>query len=140
MTTCCPLRIIGIESHVILQIIGMKFRFIVRIISIKSRICQNVIVLLPHVIKKRPLNFECCLIVSIFCIPASALCSKSMYVYTEQQESSVLATINLENEKSSKKMPSHHHCFSTLKRMYLCTSLWFDPNLLSTPSADDKTN
>ena len=48
------------------------------------------------------------------CVPGtrSALCSKSMYVYTEkQQESSVLATINLEM--------SHH--FFLLYVMYLCT-------------------
>jgi len=50
------------------------------------------------------LYFECfCNGYHFFLYPLCALCSKSMYVYTEQQESSVLATINLENEKYSKK-------------------------------------
>jgi len=47
--------------------------------------------------------------------------------YTEQQqESSVLATINLEKQKwkTFDESYSLFIVFSTLKRMYLCTWLW----------------
>jgi len=53
--------------------------------------------------------------------------AKVCMCYTEQQqESSVLATINLEKQKwkTFDESYSLFIVFSTLKRMYLCTWLW----------------